>query len=116
MTPRQHELLEFILSYTSEKGYPPSMQEMSTGLGLKGKATIHRMLESLEEQGYLRRRPRRARSVEVVARKSVEVVARKVPLTAYTDDELANELMRRRMAKSLTIGRDPYGGTMTFTA
>jgi repressor LexA len=65
LTQRQHQLLQFIHGYLRDHGVPPSFEEMRTALRLKSKSGIHRLITGLEERGYIRRLPYRARALEV---------------------------------------------------
>jgi repressor LexA len=65
LTQRQHQLLRFIQRYLQDHGVPPSFEEMRDALKLKSKSGIHRLITGLEERGYIRRLPYRARALEV---------------------------------------------------
>ena len=66
LTRKQHELLMFIHERMKESGIPPSFDEMKDALDLKSKSGIHRLITALEERGFIRRLPNRARAMEVV--------------------------------------------------
>ena len=66
LTRKQHELLMFIHERIKESGVSPSFDEMKDALGLASKSGIHRLITALEERGFLRRLPHRARALEVV--------------------------------------------------
>src|SRR5687768_8503445 len=66
LTRKQHELLMFIHERLKESGVPPSFDEMKEALDLKSKSGIHRLITALEERGFLRRLPHRARAMEIV--------------------------------------------------
>jgi repressor LexA len=66
LTRKQHELLRFIHECLRETGVPPSFDEMKDALDLKSKSGIHRLITALEERGFIRRLPNRARALEVV--------------------------------------------------
>ncbi len=66
LTRKQHELLLFIHERMKEAGIPPSFDEMKDALDLKSKSGIHRLITALEERGFIRRLPNRARALEVV--------------------------------------------------
>lgn len=66
LTAKQHELLHFIQQRLDASGISPSFEEMKEALGLKSKSGIHRLISALEERGFLRRLPNRARALEVV--------------------------------------------------
>ncbi|ATP12351.1 transcriptional repressor LexA [Bartonella henselae] len=66
LTCKQYELLLFIHNHMKETGVPPSFDEMKTALELTSKSGIHRLITALEERGFIRRLPNRARAVEVI--------------------------------------------------
>jgi repressor LexA len=66
LTRKQHELLLFIHQRLQEEGIPPSFDEMKDALDLKSKSGIHRLITALEERGFIRRLPNRARALEVI--------------------------------------------------
>src|ERR1700750_1862984 len=66
ITRKQHELLMFIHERMKESGIPPSFDEMKDALDLRSKSGIHRLITALEERGFIRRLPNRARALEVI--------------------------------------------------
>ena len=66
LTKRQHELLLLIDRRLREGGVSPSFEEMKDAVGLKSKSGIHRLITALEERGFIRRLPNRARALEVL--------------------------------------------------
>jgi repressor LexA len=66
LTRKQHELLMFIHQRMKESGIPPSFDEMKDALDLRSKSGIHRLITALEERGFIRRLPNRARALEVI--------------------------------------------------
>ncbi|RTL92471.1 transcriptional repressor LexA [Ancylobacter rudongensis] len=66
LTRKQHELLLFINERLQQDGVPPSFEEMKEALDLRSKSGIHRLITALEERGFIRRLPNRARALEVV--------------------------------------------------
>lgn len=66
LTKKQHQLLMFIHERMQSDGVAPSFDEMKLALDLKSKSGIHRLIGALEERGFLRRLPHRARALEVV--------------------------------------------------
>ena len=66
LTRKQLDLLRFIQQRMRETGVPPSFDEMKDALDLKSKSGIHRLITALEERGFLRRLPNRARAIEVI--------------------------------------------------
>ncbi len=66
LTKKQHELLTFINQRLAATGIAPSFDEMKDALTLRSKSGIHRLISGLEERGFIRRLPHRARALEVV--------------------------------------------------
>src|SRR5262245_46147613 len=66
LTRKQNELLLFINRHLTEKGVSPSFDEMKEALGLKSKSGIHRLITGLEERGFIKRLPHKARALEVL--------------------------------------------------
>ncbi len=66
LTRKQHDLLRFIHARLREAGVPPSFDEMKEALDLRSKSGIHRLILALEERGFIRRLPNRARAIEVL--------------------------------------------------
>ena len=66
LTAKQHELIRFIQQKLEETGISPSFEEMKEALDLKSKSGVHRLISALEERGFIRRLPNRARALEVV--------------------------------------------------
>ena len=65
LTKKQYELLLFINKRLNEQGVSPSFDEMKEALGLRSKSGIHRLITGLEERGFIRRLPHRARALEI---------------------------------------------------
>jgi len=66
LTTKQKELLVFIDARLRETGVPPSFEEMKEALALQSKSGVHRLIMALEERGFIRRLPHRARAIEVI--------------------------------------------------
>jgi len=66
LTAKQKELLMFIHERIQDCGVPPSFDEMKEALDLRSKSGIHRLITALEERGFIRRLPHRARALEVI--------------------------------------------------
>src|SRR5205807_8958888 len=65
LTKKQHELLMYINQRLAATGVAPSFDEMKEALGLRSKSGIHRLITGLEERGFIRRLPHRARALEI---------------------------------------------------
>ena len=66
LTQKQLQLLKFIQNNSLSRGVPPSFEEMKLALNLRSKSGIHRLITGLEERGYLKRLPHRARALEII--------------------------------------------------
>jgi repressor LexA len=66
LTRKQKELLLLIRDRLAAEGVPPSFDEMKEALGLKSKSGIHRLITGLEERGFIKRLPHRARALEIL--------------------------------------------------
>ena len=66
LTAKQNELLRYIDARLAETGVSPSFEEMKDALDLKSKSGVHRLISALEERGFIRRLPNRARALEVL--------------------------------------------------
>ena len=95
LTRKQAELLRFIHERLKETGVPPSFDEMKDALDLRSKSGIHRLIMALEERGFIRRLPNRARALEVI--KLPESVAHGVgaPRRGFTPNVIEGNLGRR---------------------
>jgi repressor LexA len=83
LTRKQHELIRFIQAKLEESGVSPSFEEMKEALDLKSKSGVHRLISALEERGFIRRLPNRARALEVLKQPDDVVKApAKVPVAA----------------------------------
>lgn len=82
LTRKQYDLLMFIHTRIQKTGVSPSFDEMKEALELKSKSGIHRLITALEERGYIRRLPHRARALEVT--KLPENIAPSQPARAGT--------------------------------
>ena len=66
LTQQQKKMLSVLIDHFEDHDVPPSFEELCAALDLKSKSGIHRLLSGLEERGYIRRLPNRARAIEVV--------------------------------------------------
>ncbi len=66
LTRKQKELLLLIRDRLEAEGVPPSFEEMKAALGLRSKSGIHRLITGLEERGFIKRLPHRARALEIL--------------------------------------------------
>jgi repressor LexA len=106
LTRKQFELLRFIHERLKEAGVPPSFDEMKDALDLRSKSGIHRLITALEERGFIRRLPNRARAIEVI--KLPDSVAHGIGGTrarGFTPSVIEGNLGRVRAAPDDDSGR-----------
>ena len=96
LTRKQFELLRFIHERLKESGVPPSFDEMKDALDLRSKSGIHRLITALEERGFIRRLPNRARAIEVI--KLPEPVSQGVGRRGFTPSVIEGNLGKGRTA------------------
>ena len=65
ITKRQQQIYEYIKQYQKENGYPPSVREMATAVGLSSPSTVHAHLSALEDHGLIKRDASKPRALEV---------------------------------------------------
>ncbi|MGI6357213.1 MAG: transcriptional repressor LexA [Bacillota bacterium] len=66
LTKRQQQILDCIKQSVREKGYPPSVREIGSAVGLSSSATVHSHLATLENKGLIRRDPTKPRAIEIL--------------------------------------------------
>lgn len=66
ISAKQQEILEYIKETILKKGYPPSVREICEAVHLKSTSSVHSHLETLEENGYIRRDPTKPRTIEIL--------------------------------------------------
>jgi len=93
LTAKQHELIQFIQQRLEETGISPSFEEMKEALDLKSKSGVHRLISALEERGFIRRLPNRARALEVIRQPEDAV-----PAASSSKPKAANDLVGARTA------------------
>src|SRR6185312_9860972 len=98
LTRKQHELLMFIHERLKEAGIPPSFDEMKDALDLASKSGIHRLITALEERGFIRRLPNRARALEVL-RLPDSIAPGLTPRTRFSPSVIEGSLGRRAGAE-----------------
>jgi len=92
LTRKQHELIRFIQARLEESGVSPSFEEMKEALDLKSKSGVHRLISALEERGFIRRLPNRARALEVL--RQPDDVMTKAPARAANSNSAAAAVIR----------------------
>lgn len=80
VSDKQQEILDFIKSELSAKGYPPSVREICNAVGLKSTSTVHGHLERLERKGFIRRDPTKPRAIEILDENAYQKEIINVPI------------------------------------
>ena len=110
LTPRQRRVLEVIRAAIEQRGYPPSIREIGSAVGLTSSSSVAHQLKVLEQRGYLRRDPHRPRALEVLL---PDVVAARRSIGSAVDfgyDETAAGDARPEPAYVPVLGRIAAGG------
>ena len=100
LTRKQHELLSFINDRLQESGVPPSFEEMKEALDLRSKSGIHRLITALEERGFIRRLPNRARALEVLRMPEITQPARAPARSGFAPNVIEGSLGRGRASSN----------------
>ena len=115
LTAKQRELLLFIDKRLGEDGISPSFDEMREALDLKSKSGVHRLISALEERGFIKRLPNRARALEVMklpeARPTAEIIQLRPAAPAPANDTI-ELLLAGKIAAGTPI--EALQGTETF--
>ena len=115
LTAKQRELLLFIDQRLGETGISPSFDEMREALDLKSKSGVHRLISALEERGFIRRLPNRARALEVVKlpeTRPTATVTQLRPAAPAPANDTIELLLAGRIAAGTPI--EALQGTETF--
>lgn len=105
LTRKQYALLMFIHDRLEKKGISPSFDEMRDELHLKSKSGVHRLVLALEERGFVRRLPNRARALEII-RMPENVAEDKLPLRSRRIDMLESQSLKRASSMAKTSAND----------
>ena len=106
LTRKQHELLLYINERLSETGVSPSFEEMKEALDLKSKSGVHRLISALEERGFIRRLPNRARALEVLRMPDTKGAGVAETRGAYSPlPTAANDIVDIRVEGRIAAGR-----------
>jgi repressor LexA len=107
LTRKQYELLRFINERLKEAGVPPSFDEMKDALDLRSKSGIHRLITALEERGFIRRLPNRARAIEVIKLPELSPGAGGGNRRGFTPSVIEGNLGKVRAGASADDGERP---------
>jgi repressor LexA len=104
LTKKQHELLSYIHERLAETGVSPSFEEMKEALELKSKSGVHRLISALEERGFIRRLPNRARALEVTKMPDVKAGAAAAPKAPLQVPQPANDIIELPLHGRIAAG------------
>ena len=104
LTKKQHELLSYIHEHLSLNGVSPSFEEMKDALDLKSKSGVHRLISALEERGFIRRLPNRARALEVMRMPDVKAGIASKPVPPVTVPQAANDVIELPLHGRIAAG------------
>ncbi len=97
LTAKQAALLTFIDGYIKKNhGVAPSFDEMTVALQLQSKSGVHRIITALEERGFIKRYPGRARAIDVIRRPGDPPPARLDPIRSALAELVATKLLKER--------------------
>jgi len=74
ITEQQKKILNYIQKEVNTKGYPPSVREICSAVGLKSTSSVHAHLEKLEKNGYIRRDPTKPRAIEILNQNNDDIL------------------------------------------
>ena len=109
LTKKQSELLRFINERLKEDGVPPSFDEMKEALDLRSKSGIHRLIMALEERGFIRRLPNRARALEVLRLPESSTPAPGARGGKFSPSVIEGDLGRIRQTNTVPLPGDDSG-------
>jgi repressor LexA len=107
LSKRQKEIFDYIRRYASKYGYPPTVREIGSAVGLTSSSTVHAHLAKLEKSGFLRRDPTKPRAIELLVGKAKRVVKPGLPLVgnvAAGEPILAEENIEEHIAVPPAMG------------
>ena len=109
LTKKQSKLLRFINERLKEDGVPPSFDEMKEALDLRSKSGIHRLIMALEERGFIRRLPNRARALEVLRLPESSTPSPGARGGKFSPSVIEGDLGRIRQTNTVPIPGDDSG-------
>ena len=103
LTPHQRDAMVFLQDYTDENGFAPSFAEVMAALDLTSRSSVHRLLTGLEDRGYIRRLPHKARAIDIVRRLGAPIPAQTGAPPAQTGKSLVYESTLQLIARGLSL-------------
>jgi repressor LexA len=112
LTGRQREIWSFLVEYVDRHGYPPTVREIGSAVGLASPSTVHAHLANLERAGLLRRDPTKPRALELVGReKAVQSAAAELPKLPLLGQIAAGGplLAEQNVEEEIAVPENPRG-------
>jgi repressor LexA len=104
LTRKQSELLTYIQARLAESGVSPSFEEMKEALALKSKSGVHRLISALEERGFIRRLPNRARALEILRMPDTQAGVHPEPKVHTASLQAANDVIELPLHGRIAAG------------
>ncbi|HEX6374870.1 MAG TPA: transcriptional repressor LexA [Allosphingosinicella sp.] len=104
LTRKQSELLTYIQARLAESGISPSFEEMKEALALKSKSGVHRLISALEERGFIRRLPNRARALEILRMPDAQAGIAANPKSPAATPQAANDVIELPLHGRIAAG------------
>ena len=104
LTRKQSELLTYIQERLKQSGVSPSFEEMKDALALKSKSGVHRLISALEERGFIRRLPNRARALEILRMPEAQAGIATRPSAPVTVPQAANDVIELPLHGRIAAG------------
>ena len=115
LTKKQHELLLFLEEKIAKSGVTPSFEEMKNKVGLKSKSGIHRLISALEDRGFIKKLPFKARAIEILKPQNI-----KSKSSDHNDDTVDKQIVELpvvgRIAAGLPIEAIEAGESSLFVS
>ncbi len=102
LSKRQMAIYEYICAYTKERGYPPSVREIGSAVGLASPSTVHMHLKVLQERGLIKRDSKKPRTIEVVSSSTSSENAS--PSLASPEQDTSSNAMRLPLVGRVAAG------------
>lgn len=112
LTPKQAEIYQFILQYTKDHGYPPSVREIGFAVNLKSPSTVHFHMKKLEAEGYIQKADGKTRAISLPMEAVAEELNSRENLVPVVGDVAAGSpiLAEERIEEYLTFDTGGLSG------
>lgn len=83
LSPRQERMLQFIIDFSDEHGYPPTVRDIQQACEISSTSVVDYNLNILQREGHIRRSPEISRGIEVRNGSKRNGPITSVPLLGY---------------------------------